>query len=401
MLKEKKIMIIAHFCDYGEEQSNNRFNYLASMLHDTGCRVELITSSFSHRNKAQRKHVGERKNTYKTTLIYEPSYQKNISLKRLFYSHKKMAANLETYLHKCQKPDVVYCAIPSLSVAGVAAKYCNKNNIRFVVDIQDLWPEAFQMVLNIPLISNVIFAPFMKMANSIYEAADGIIGVSQTYVDRALSVNTKCKNGYPVFLGTDLNDFDENAKKNEVLKKSEGEIWLGYCGTLGRSYDLTTVISALSLMGKQAPKLIVMGDGPRAQEFKEYAQKKNVEAVFTGLLPYNKMCGLLCDCDIVVNPIAKGAAQSIINKHADYAMSGLPVISTQENEEYRNLVDTYQMGYNCENNNADELAACIMKLANDAELRKKCGDNARRCAEEKFNRKTTYQQILKIIEGII
>ncbi len=37
--------------------------------------------------------------------------------------------------------------MPSLDVAKVAAKYAKENNIRFIIDIQDLWPEAFRMVL--------------------------------------------------------------------------------------------------------------------------------------------------------------------------------------------------------------------------------------------------------------
>lgn len=53
---------------------------------------------------------------------------------------------------------------------------------------------------------------------------------------------------------------------------------------------------------------------------------------------YPEMCGRLVACYIAVNPITHGAAQSIINKHGDYAASGLPVVNTQECEEYRNLV---------------------------------------------------------------
>ena len=102
------------------------------------------------------------------------------------------------------------------------------------------------------------------------------------------------------------------------------------------------------------------------------------------------MCSTLCQCDITVNPITHMAAQSIINKHADYAASGLPVVSTQENEEYRKLVDTYHMGFNCKNGDAKELAEKLKVLVEDKKLRLKMGKNARRCAEEKFDRNRTY-----------
>lgn len=61
------------------------------------------------------------------------------------------------------------------------------------------------------------------------------------------------------------------------------------------------------------------------------------------------MCALIDSCDIVVNPITGGAAASIINKHADYAACGHPVVNSQEANEYRKLVEEYDMGLNCEN----------------------------------------------------
>ena len=51
IMPSKKVTIVAHFCDYANENTNNRFNYLASMLYRKGYDVELITSSFCHRNK--------------------------------------------------------------------------------------------------------------------------------------------------------------------------------------------------------------------------------------------------------------------------------------------------------------------------------------------------------------
>ena len=80
-------MIIAHFFDYGNEKSNNCFNYLAEKFAQSGMAVELVTSSFSHRDKMQRSESGALQAIYKTTLIHEPSYKKNISLKRLFVSY--------------------------------------------------------------------------------------------------------------------------------------------------------------------------------------------------------------------------------------------------------------------------------------------------------------------------
>lgn len=390
------IVIISEFCEDFSKSDNDRFFYLAKMLTgvvgDRECNnsVEIITSSFRHTTKNQRRSPAEVW-PFKITFIDEPGYPKNVCFKR-FLSHHVWGENVAEYLGKrAEKPDVIYCAVPSLTGPNLVAKYCEKENIRFVIDVQDLWPEAFQMVVNIPVLNSIIFAPFKAMANGIYKRADAICAVSDTYCQRAASVNRKVSETTTVFLGTELDTFDKYAAENPILEKKDNEIWIAYCGTLGSSYDLTCVIHALSILNDSRLCFIVMGDGPKLDEFKSCAEQKKVKAEFVGRLQYNAMCSLLSTCDITVNPIAHMAAQSIINKHADYAASCLPVVSTQENREYRKLIDDYHMGFNCRNNDANDLAEKLKLLIDDPKLRLEMGGNARKCAEERFDRKAAYK----------
>lgn len=398
-IMKKDILIIANFTRLPCENGNSRFPYIANLIDSEKYNVELITSTFSHAEKKQRENNNDERIKYKITLLKEPGYKKNVSVKR-FFSHHIFAINLKKYLKKRPKPDIIYCAIPSLSVGKVVAKYTKKNNIRFIIDIQDLWPEAFKMVLNIPIISNILFYPMKRDADYIYSSADEIVAVSETYCNRALKVNKKVKNGLSVFLGTDLQYFDECAKKNKV-EFDDDLVRIAYIGTLGHSYNIPIVIDAIRYLndkGINNLKFIIMGDGPLKEEFENYAEEKKVDCQFTGRLEYEKMVGLLCSCDIAVNPIKKGSAGSIINKVGDYAAAGLPVINTQENNEYRNLVEEYKIGFNCENNNSNDLAEKINILWNDEKSRKGFGNNNRKLAEKKFNRNRTYNEIVKLME---
>lgn len=117
------------------------------------------------------------------------------------------------YLRKRRKPSVIYCAVPSLTAAAKLADYCQKNDVRFVIDIQDLWPEAFKMIFNPPIIGEMIYYPFNLIANKIYRSADAVCAVSKTYCKRAMLVNRKCHSACTVFLGTELSTFDRNAVK--------------------------------------------------------------------------------------------------------------------------------------------------------------------------------------------
>lgn len=399
---EKDILVIAHFCSDFDSKGNNRFNYIVDLLSKKYSNVELVTSDFSHFKKMKRDGDNIKCN-YKITFISEPGYSKNVSLKR-FYSHYMLGRNLKNYLETRNKPDIVYCSVPSLDVGKVAADYAKNNNIRFIIDVQDLWPEAFRMVFNIPLVSNILFYPMKRQANYIYETADEIIAVSQTYVNRAAKKNKKCKSGNSVYLGTDLNHFDYLAKCNKLMNKPKDEIWLAYIGTLGHSYDLISVIDALKIVkdkGIKNLKFIIMGDGPLKSKFEKYAEEKGIYVEFTGRLSYEKMVGILTVCDIAVNPIRKGSAGSIINKVGDYAAAGLPVLNTQECVEYRKLIEEYQSGINCNNNDVNDLAIKLLKLYKNYTLRKKMSCNSRKLAEDKFDRNRTYQVIIDLISELI
>lgn len=399
----KKVVIIDHFSQTPDEPGNNRFLYLAQMLCQKGFRVEIITTDFSHKAKKIRQADPQLLAAlpYGYTMLPEPGYPKNVCLQR-FYSHYIHGKHLKTYLQAMEKPDVVYAAMPSLDAAGAAADYCRENDVPFIVDIQDLWPEAFKLVFHIPVLSDLIFAPMAAMANRIYRQASKIVAVSETYKHRGLKNCKNDKEGLCVYLGTDLCEFDKNADSIPV-EKPESELWVAYVGTLGHSYNIEIVIDALNLLPDTIASNVVfkvLGDGPLMERFQAKAAGCRVSTEFLGRLDYGKMTGYLQSADIAVNPIVKGAAQSIINKHADYAAAGLPVVSTQECPEYRKLLETYGCGINCPPEDAQAVADALETLLSDHQLRKDMGQKSRQMAQGRFDRATTYQQIVTMIEEI-
>ncbi len=388
---KKDIVIITQYLRLQRENGNSRFTYLSNLLSDYN--VEIITSNFQHAEKKHRNEKFITENNYTVTFLDEPGYRKNVTLKR-FYSHYILSRNLKKYLKTRKKPDLLYCSVPSFDVGLVASNYCKKNNIPFIIDIQDLWPEAFKMAFNIPLLSDLVFLPFKIMANK----------VSETYKDRGLSVNKKNAKGLSVFLGTELDTFDKYKIDFQYQNKPENEIWIAYIGTLGTSYNINVITDALARLkekGIDNIKFVVMGNGPLKGIFEEYAQKKGVYNEFTGRLAYNEMVSRLCQCDIAVNPIVAASVSSIINKVADYAAAGLPVINTQRSEEYQSLLNEYHAGVNCNNDDVEGIVEAIVHLYTNDVLRKEMGTNNRKLAEEKFDRKNAYPQIVELIKNFL
>ncbi len=401
-MQKKDVLLIANYWHFEEEKASSRYRSFADIL----CKeynLEVITSTFCHLKKTQRDEqaLGLDKLEYKMTLQYEPGYPKNICLRRIL-SYTKFGKNVLKYLKARKKPDCIIVSVPSLVVADCVTQFAKKNGIPVIIDVQDLWPEAFKMALNIPVVSDILFYPMKRQARRIYRNADEIMAVSDTYVSLAKEQNPNC-GGLSIYIGTD-SELVKSKMSTCSVNKPEDEFWIGYVGALGHSYDIKSCILALKRIKEQGVDnavFKVMGEGVLRKEFEEFAETQGVRCDFTGLLEYGQMMRTLSACDIALNPIVGTSVSSIINKVSDYAAAGMPVVNTQNSEEYRRLLEEYEAGINVENGNHEALADAILRLYRDADQRSHMRQNAYRMFEEKFDRQKTYHKLVSKIEELL
>ena len=177
----KKICLISNYFHFASEKSSNRYRELAELLSkEKDFEVEVITSKFYQRTYEYRTNFDEltKDIPFKATFVDESGYHSSISLARI-KSQYEFGKNVIKYLKTVPKPDLIYQVAPTLEAADFVGKYANKNNIPFVLDVQDLWPEAFKMAINIPVLSDILFLPFTIRANSAYKRADAVCAVSE------------------------------------------------------------------------------------------------------------------------------------------------------------------------------------------------------------------------------
>ena len=399
----KKIAVITMGVKLNNEKGYSRFRYLSDFLSDAGYEVDLITTTFQHWEKAQRDIDKIKKEDYKFRLkfIYEPGYKKNVDLRRI-KSHRIAAKNLTELLEKEGHYDLIYCEIPPNDVALAAAEYARKKGIPFVPDVNDLWPEAMHMVLDIPVVSNVLFYPLKRDAEKVYSLVSGIVGTSDEYRDRPLKNQKLFVPKVTVYVGNEIREFDEGVEKLSCeIEKGEDEFWVSYAGTIGTSYDIRTMVLAgeeLLKRGKSQIKIKILGGGPLKEELERLAKEKGCHNVeFVGYMPYPKMAAYLHKSDILVNSFVRKAPQSIVTKIGDYLAAGRPMINTCMSPEFRAKMEADGFGVNIMPEDAGILADMIEELYADKERRQKMGERARMIAKEQFDRPIAYKKI----EGLI
>ncbi|WP_346906467.1 glycosyltransferase family 4 protein [Faecalicatena orotica] len=403
----KKIAVITMGVRLNGEKGYTRFRYLCDFLTDAGYQVDLITTTFQHWEKAQRDIEKIKNEDYKFGIkfIYEPGYKKNVDLKRI-QSHKTAAKNLTELLEKEGGYDLLYAEIPPNDVALAAAEYAKRKGIPFVADVNDLWPEAMRMVLDIPVISPILFYPLQRDAEKVYSLVSGVIGTSDEYRDRPFQNQNRSVPKATVYVGNEIAVFDKGAQDNdEVVVKLDGEFWVTYAGTIGTSYDIRTMVLAGEELAKRGHKDIyikILGGGPMKEELEMLANDRQIYNVeFVGYAPYDKMAAYLKKSDILVNSFVRKAPQSIVTKIGDYLAAGKAMINTCMSPEFRNKVEKDGFGINIEPEDVNILADAIEKLYENEDQRLEMGKKARQIAEEQFDRPKAYRKIEELIRGLV
>lgn len=406
MTDKKRIAIYTQDAKLGNEvKGATRYVYLATLLHEQGYDVDFITSGFQHWEKRQRdvEHFDAGTDAYTIRFIEEPFYPKNMCPQRI-WAHHVVAKRVSEYFDEHHEYDLIYCQIPPNDVAREIGKAAQKFNIPFVVDVNDLWPEAFRVALDIPVLSDILFSPFYRQAKAVYQMADAVVGTSDEYRERGLR---DARSGIPsetVYVGNQLCEFDAGVTANaSQIDKPADDIWVSYAGTLSACYDLETLVNAMALVQKSHPeaKLHILGDGSERENLKAAAQSCGASVTFHGYLPYDQMAAWLSKSDITINSLVEKAAQSIVTKIGDYLAAGKPMVNTSCSKEFRAKVEADRFGVNVKPGDAEGMARVLVDLIENPSRRARMGEKARAIAEEQFDRPHSYLKTVRLIEGLI
>ncbi len=365
-----------------EVRGYTRFRFLSELLVAEGFEVDLVTSSFQHWDKAQRdcSRACYRDLPYQVRFIHEPGYKRNLDLARI-RSHRIAAKGVRAFFAERFAED--------------------PRAYDLVADINDLWPEAMRMALDVPLLSDIAFAPFARDAARVYELLDAAVGTSDEYAARPSADRQRPYQRLTVYVG---NDLAACAQRHEgAVAKPAGELWVAYAGTLGASYDLATLIEAARLLQERdLPQLRVkvLGDGPDREQLQSLAERLGAPADFLGYTPYDQMAAWLHRSDILVNSLVRTAPQSIVTKIGDYLAAGKPMINTGSSPEFRAKVEADGFGLNVPAEDPKALADALEELVHNPSRRKMMGAKARAVAEEQFDQPRSYQAIVDLIRSL-
>ena len=300
-----------------------RYWLMARAFAQAGHTVVYWSADFSHAYKRARDvaALAGRYEGFELRLVHEPPYPKNICLRRL-WSHWRFARNwlaaarVEVKVLKEQGPDVLIVSSPPLALGAAARAFCRSTGAKFVIDIQDAWPETFQRV-----VPRFLLLPLTRLARRNYRAADAITAVSRRYLDLARAYGESC----PMHLCYHGIARSPNSPTPNSPTPNSPTTRLAYIGNMSLSYDLATVVAVVR--DRTDLSLDLAGAGPDEAALK--AQAADCDRIrFRGYLDETALRELLLQSDAGIIPMFPASQVGIPGKLADYAAAGLPVVSS-------------------------------------------------------------------------
>lgn len=378
-----------------------RYWLLAKALVRHGHDVLWWSSDFHHVVKRKRTIPTEYSfDGFRIRLVPTPRYSRNVSMRR-WWSHAKFARTwrleaLEQTARGEPIPHVIIVSQPPLGLFQKAELFRSQWNCRIVLDVQDLWPEAFGQLLPAVVrpLSQVVFAPAFASARRAYRFADGVSVVSPYYVKTVQRARGESPTVFR--LGRELPELPK--RKNRLAN----ELRVIYLGSLGVSYDLSTLIEAVVHCRNKGfgVSLDIAGDGELRGVVEQAANVHRPWIRYHGYVGERKLSDLLVRADVGIVPMRDDSYVAVPNKLIDYAAYGLPAIYGLTGETDL-LMKKYRAGLAYVSGSVSSLCEVFRScLGKDVSL-EQMGGNARSFAKETADGRASTRALADWISTIV
>lgn len=182
-------------------------------------------------------------------------------------------------------------------------------------------------------------------------------------------------------------------KTNNAFRQQhnlEGRFVIMYSGNMGLAHDLDTLIDVAAILRDRSDlEWIFIGDGAQREALTRRVAELNLTNIrFLPYQPRSSLTQSLSAADVHLVSVVPGASACVMpSKLYGILASGSPTLAVVEPEtELFDLINEHQIGFACVPGDPETLAERIRELADDPELKREFGTNARRLAVARFSR---------------
>jgi len=290
------------------------------------------------------------------------------------------------------KSDLMLCYSPPLTVAAMTALIAMFRRVKFILNIQDMWPDTLIASGSVDKDSKITnFIEFF--AKWVYSQTEYIVVLSEgfkNHMEKKYQVGNKT-----LYIPNLTHQLESTSKGVDTGVKtklgiSDEDFIILYAGNMGPAQQLDVIIDAVGrLSSLSSVKVLLLGDGVSEEGLKKKVETQGVsKIIFAGRVPSSDVATYYNMADALILHLKQNDLFKITIPHKiiSYLEAGKPIISAVSGE-VNSIVERSKSGLICESGNVEAIAECIEKMETLSSTdRLKLGKNGRSFYKQNFSR---------------
>lgn len=305
---------------------------------------------------------------------------------------------------KVKNIDIIYATSTPLTIGIPAMLLKGFKRVPFIFEIRDQWPE---IPIQMRIIKNhVLEGVLLGLEKRIYKSAAAIVALSPGMAEGAetvLKADTKEIIMAPNSSDTSLFHPDIDGLSFRKKMGWQDVFVLLHFGAMGKANDLNFLIeAAIRLKEIDSIRIVMMGEGREKASLRNRIQELNLRNIHVlDTVPKKQMPQVVAACDVstVIFADYPILQDNSANKFFDSLSAGKPILLNYSGWQ-RELIENHQCGFGCKQCDLEEYIQKLIHLYENREQLPEMGRNARRLAENEFDRDLISNRILTLIENI-
>lgn len=405
-MKNKKILYINQYFKHPSEPGITRSYWISQELLARGYQITMLAHRNVSLNLRESPPLIERVEVDGIEVVYvRNKYSNSMGVVSRLFSFLRFVFFSVIYALRERNVGMVIATSTPLTVAIPTLFRKWFRGTPFIFEVRDLWPEV---PIQMGAITNSILIRILRWFESVvYKNARHVVALSPGMHD-----------GVVKYIPEERTSMIPNMSKKDVFKPGEPEerlmkeygfrdvrLRVIYFGTLGLANAIPYILDSIKSLNKthkDEVEFLFFGHGKYFNEIQELAtteQGNNVKLY--DRVPLVDLAGILnlCDLSLVTFTNFPILYTNSPNKLFDSISAGLPVVVNSPGWT-KDLVDRKDCGYYVDPDNPTELVELYKKLITDKSEIVFKGQNARKLAENEFDKSILCKKFVDIIDQI-
>ena len=299
--------------------------------------------------------------------------------------------------------DLVFATSTPLTagIPGIFARWLRDKP--FVFEVRDLWPElprAMGVVKNPAVLAGMSLLEWAS-----YRSATACIALAPGIKEGIARRSPVGRQIAMIPNGCDLDLFQPGRREDlDLAGVGPDDCVAVFTGAHGIANGLDGVLDAARVLlerGRRDIVLAFIGDGKLKPHLVNRARAEGLDNCrFFDPMPKNRLARVVSCCDVglmILDDVPAFYYGTSPNKFFDYISSGLPVVNNYPGW-LADMIRAHRCGLAVAPRDPEAFADALCKLADDPALRRQCGKNARRLAEQAFSRERLSTEFAEFLE---